>query len=286
MDLKWNDALYNRSQAEALIRNAGKSDLYVLPEMFTTGFITNPANGCEQEEPSSARLRAESEENGETLEWMKRMAASTGAAITGSVAVNTTAGDFRNRMYFVKPDENYTYYDKRHLFTYAGEHLSYTAGTEPIIVTWQGVRVMLQVCYDLRFPCFSRNRLSTDVPLSQSVIGRAESTTLAKQEEASPTLRAAYDLIIYIASWPQSRRSVWDILLRARAIENQCYVVGVNRTGDDPNCHYNGGTIIIDPYGRVTATAPDDETTTVTASVDMDGLRKFREKFPVLRDAD
>ena len=242
LDIKWNDAEFNRSRVEALISNSKNTDVFVLPEMFSTGFITEPGNDCEGE-------------NGETLEWMKRMAYATDAALTGSVAIKTKVGDYRNRMYFVKPNGEYLYYDKHHLFTYGKEHLHYSAGEERVIVTWKNVRILLQVCYDLRFPCFSRNK---DV----------------------------YDLCIYVASWPQSRRNVWDILLRARAIENQCYVVGVNRIGDDINCHYNGGTTVISPYGKDLVTAKDDEVDIITSSLDIEKLNQFREKFPVLRDAD
>lgn len=243
-DIVWNDVQRNLLAAEQLIHSSATADLYVLPEMFSTGFITKPDATCETEQ-------------GIALAWMQRIAKETDAAITGSVAVRTPEGDYRNRMYFVKPDGTFLYYDKRHLFTYAGEHLSYTAGQEPVTVQWRGVSILLQVCYDLRFPCFSRNN------------------------SESP-----YDLVIYVASWPESRRVVWDILLRARAIENQCYVIGVNRIGDDPGCHYNGGTTIISPYGQVEASAPDDTTTVITSLLDLERLRAFRQKFPVLNDAD
>ena len=252
-DIVWNDVERNLLAAEQLIKHSAGADLYVLPEMFSTGFITKPEGNAEPEA-------------GDTLKWMQRMAKETDAAITGSVAVRTPEGDYRNRMYFVKPDGTFLYYDKRHLFTYAGEHLSYTAGQEPVIVQWRGVSILLQVCYDLRFPCFSRNS--------------SKPSTLNSQ------LSTPYDLVIYVASWPESRRVVWDILLRARAIENQCYVIGVNRIGDDPGCHYNGGTTIISPYGQVEASAPDDTTTVITSLLDLERLRAFRQKFPVLNDAD
>lgn len=143
-DIVWNDIPHNLATAEQLIKDSAGADLYVLPEMFSTGFIIQPDGNAEPE-------------GGTTQQWMLRMAKETQAAITGSVAVQTSQGDYRNRMYFVKPDGTFAYYDKHHLFTYAGEHQHYTAGTEPVIVLWRGVRIMLQVCYDLRFPCFSRN---------------------------------------------------------------------------------------------------------------------------------
>ena len=240
---KWNTIQQNLDEAEALLLACDKADLYVLPEMFSTGFITEPEGFAEAEQ-------------GPSLEWMLRMARLTDAAITGSLATHTNEGDYRNRMYFVKPDGSYTYYDKRHLFTYGNEHLHYTAGEKPVIVQWKGVNIMLQVCYDLRFPCFSRNK---------------------------PQI---YDLLIYVASWPESRRMVWDTLLRARAIENQSYVVGVNRVGDDPACHYNGGTTIISPYGKPLAEATDDTVSAIYAIIDLERLQAFRHKFPVLMDAD
>ena len=240
-DIKWNNPQENLLRAEQMIGSAEVSDLYVLPEMFATGFMPD----------GNDTIRYDN-----ILEWMKRVARERDAAITGSVAVRTEDGNWRNRMYFVKPDGTVVYYDKRHLFTYGGEDQHYTAGEEPVIVEWRGVRIMLQVCYDLRFPCFSRNK--------------------------SPF----YDLCIYVASWPQSRRMVWDTLLRARALENQCYVIGVNRVGDDPSCHYDGGSTVISPYGKSITTAEDDKEDIITAVLDMDSLMRFREKFPVLKDAD
>ncbi|MBQ9237300.1 MAG: amidohydrolase [Prevotella sp.] len=242
-DIAWGDVHHNLDVAERLIAAAGTSDLYVLPEMFATGFATQPQEIAESED-------------GTILRWMRDMAHRKDAALAGSVAVQAADGTYRNRLYFVTPDGTTTYYDKHHLFTYADEHLTYTAGDAPVIVTWRGVRIMLQICYDLRFPCFSRNRA---VP---------------------------YDLCLYVASWPASRRIAWDTLLRARAIENQCYIAGINRIGDDPSCHYNGGTAIIDPYGNPILTAPDDEEATLSHTLDLPRLHRFREKFPVLRDAD
>ena len=171
------------------------------------------------------------------------------AAVTGSVAVADGERYF-NRMYFVRPDGGVEYYDKRHLFAMGGEADHYTAGRRRVVVEWRGVRILLQVCYDLRFPVFARSR-------------------------------GDYDMIIYAADWPAPRIAVWDTLLRARAIENQCYVAGVNRVGSDPWCSYCGHTALIDPYGRDTAVCPEEETV-VIGGIDMDFLRAFRKKFPVL----
>ena len=245
-DIEWASPLANRAKAEALLRAAAKSDVYVLPEMFSTGFATEPAGIAEAD--------------GGSLAWMRKMARELDAAICGSVATEdagSTEKAYRNRLYFVKPDGEYCHYDKRHLFSYGGEHLHYTCGHDRVAVEFRGVRFLLQVCYDLRFPVFSRN--DGDEP---------------------------YDVALYIASWPTSRMKVWDTLLHDRAIENQCYVAGVNRVGSDPKCQYGGGTMLIDAYGRTVAKCPDDEVSSITANIDMETLRTFRKKFPVLMDSD
>ena len=239
-DIVWADPAQNMRRAEAAIMGAGKADLYVLPEMFTTGFATQPQGIAERE--------------GQSLRWMKAAAARLDAAIAGSVAVETEGG-FRNRFYFVKPDGEVACYDKRHLFSYAGEHLHYTAGEQRTTVEFRGVRFLLQVCYDLRFPVWARNRED-------------------------------YDCMLYVANWPRTRIQAWHTLLAARAIENQCYVCGVNRVGDDAACHYSGGTALIHPYGMPVAVARDEAEDCVTGEIDMDFLRTFRQKFPVLTDRD
>ena len=240
-NIEWANPVLNVQRAEeAIDRNAG-ADLYVLPEMFSTGFCTQPegiAESCDSD----------------TLKWMKRKATEIDAAIAGSVAVEQE-GKYYNRFYFVKPDGSVTYYDKKHLFTYGGEHLRFTAGDERVVVEWRGVRILLEVCYDLRFPIWARNR-------------------------------GDYDMILYVASWPTPRVAAWSSLLVARAIENQCYVAGVNRVGTDPACEYYGGSVIIDPYGRTIASCADNTECEATAEVDMVALEAFREKFPVLKDAD
>ena len=239
-DIVWGNPDANIRHLEEQIANAGNVDLYVLPEMFSTGFVMKPERYAERE--------------GLSLSWMKRIAAQTGAAICGSLAVEEQ-GEYYNRMCFVKPDGSCATYDKRHLFSYGGEHEHYQPGVDRTVVEWKGVRILMQVCYDLRFPVFSRNRRD-------------------------------YDLAVYVANWPESRRQVWDILLKARAIENQCYVVGVNRVGDDEMCHYNGGSAIISPYGTYMAETVDNESCVAIATIDMKKLNAFRKKFPVLGDAD
>lgn len=240
-DIVWANPEENRKRSDEAIERNPESDLYVLPEMFSTGFCTNPEGVAESLES-------------ETLEWMKSKASEKSAAIAGSVAV-TDGKRYFNRFYFVKPNGSVACYDKKHLFTYGGEHHRFTAGEERVIVEWKGVRILLEVCYDLRFPVWSRNR-------------------------------ADYDMIIYVASWPTPRVAAWSALLVARAIENQCYVAGVNRVGTDPACEYCGGTVVIDPYGKTIAECPMDEESEASAVIDMDALAAFREKFPVLEDRD
>ncbi|MBQ0072562.1 MAG: nitrilase family protein [Prevotella sp.] len=242
-DILLNEPTANMLMAEKMIMDAEKSDLYVLPEMFATGFITIPFEGADAD--------------GKTLAWLKQMARKYDAAFACSVAVKEKDEEFYNRFYFVKPDGKVTKYDKRHLFSYGGEGKYYHQGEDCVTVEWCGVRFLLQICYDLRFPVFSRNN---------------------KEEH--------YDAAIYVANWPESRRKPWDILLRARAIENQCYVIAVNRVGDDNMCHYNGGSAIIDAYGNDVVTLEDNVHGTASAVLDMEVLQRFRKKFPVLNDAD
>jgi predicted amidohydrolase len=229
-----------RGADEAIDRNPD-SDLYVLPEMFSTGFCTQPEGIAEPAE-------------NDTLKWMRTKAVQTCAAIAGSIAV-CEEGKYYNRFHFVTPDGNITTYDKKHLFTFGGEHKQFTAGDERVVVTYKGVRILLEICYDLRFPMWSRNR-------------------------------GDYDMIIYVASWPTPRVEAWKALLTARAIENQCYVAGVNRVGTDPGNEYCGGSRVVDPYGKVIAECEDSAETEATAYVDMSILEAFRAKFPVLDDAD
>ena len=240
-DILWADPQANiRKADQAIERNPG-SDLYVLPEMFSTGFCTQPEGIAEPAQ-------------NDTVRWMQEKAAQTGAAVAGSLAIQED-GKYYNRFHFVTPDGKIVTYDKKHLFTFGGEHKQFTPGAERVIVSHDGVRILLEICYDLRFPIWSRNR-------------------------------GDYDMIIYVASWPTPRVEAWKALLTARAIENQCYVVGVNRVGNDPGNEYCGGSRIIDPYGKIMAECEDGVEMEVTSEVDMNILEAFRAKFPVLNDAD
>lgn len=242
MDLAWVDPAANRKAAEGMIRENEGADIYVLPEMFTTGYCTTPEGMAEQAD-------------GETLEWMKAMAAGSGGAVAGSVAV-TEEGRFFNRFYFVTPEGAYYKYDKHHLFTYAGEHHRYSAGTERVVIDYRGMKILPLVCYDLRFPVWSRN-------------GGGQ-----------------YDLAIYVASWATPRIEAWNILLRARAVENVCYVAGVNRVGSDPVAEYCGCSAVVDFKGQPVGEREAGTSGTICAQLDFDKLNEFRAKFPALQDAD
>ncbi len=243
-DIGWKSPEANYERIGAMLSYAGRADLIVLQEMFATGFVTEPEGVAED---SGAR----------SLEWMQMLASDCGAAVAGSVAVED-GGRFFNRCYFVRPDGSYEAYDKRHLFGFAGEDRWYTPGSGRTIVEWAGFRILLQVCYDLRFPVFARNS------------GGA----------------GGYDMILYVANWAQERRQAWDVLLRARAIENVCYVAGVNRVGRDPFAAYDGGTAFIDFRGGVAGCLEDNAEGVVCVSADIETLREFRREFPALADAD
>ena len=255
MDIAWGDPEANLRHLDEVLAATGKSDLYVLPEMFTTGFATLPGARVEKE-PCAG------------LAWMRRKAAELDAAIAGSIALELPANEIRpserqttdrdkcaNRFFFVYPDGSYVQYDKRHLFGYGGEGDRFQAGTQRVTVSWRGVRFLLAVCYDLRFPVWLRNRDD-------------------------------YDAILLVASWPDVRRYAWDTLVRARAIENACYVAAVNRIGEDPACKYNGGTALIGPYGEELSLAPDGNEALVCGEIDLGHLVSYHQKFPVLQDAD
>jgi len=244
----WGNPATSREDIRRILTNMSPSELIVLPEMFSTGFITEPEG------------LAEEESVGESLSWMKALAAEKGAAVAGSVSLHTLEGDYRNRFYFVFPDGRVQYYDKHHLFTYAGEHQHYTAGEKRVVVEHAGLRILLQVCYDLRFPLFARNRI---------VDGKPD-----------------YDLILYVASWPQQRIDAWDTLLKARAIENACFVAGVNRVGKDPGNIYCGHTTLLGPRGELLSICKERRLDIIQFEIKKALLEKMRGDFPVLYDAD
>lgn len=248
-DLAWCDQESNRVNLWKQMKDAGQCDLFVLPEMFSTGFCTGNPDFAET--VLADGLCA-------SLLWMKECALKLDAAIVGSVAVKLPEG-CRNRLYFVFPDGSHQFYDKRHLFTYGGEDKYFSAGDRRVIVEFRGWKFLLAVCYDLRFPKWLRNGLDLNgVP--------------------------AYDAMLLVASWPDRRRLAWDALIKARAIENQSYVVAVNRVGDDPSCHYSGGSAIIDFAGNTIASS--DKQSALQGELDKGELNAFREHFPFLMDAD
>lgn len=252
-NLYWHDPVANQAMLEERIFNLDEpTDLIVLPEMFTTGFTMD------------ARAVAEPM-NLTTFRWLKQMAAQTGAVVTGSYVVKE-AGQFFNRLIWMQPDGQFDTYDKRHLFRMAGEDAIYTAGTQRIVKEWKGWRICPLICYDLRFPVWSRN-----APVSAGF---------------SPSTNFDYDLLLYVANWPAARRNAWNVLLQARAIENLSYVVGVNRVGTDGNGHlYSGDSAVIDFKGDVLFRQADLEVVH-HQTLSLNELRAFREKFPANRDAD
>ncbi len=249
-ETRWHDPEANRDYYGGLIAPLrGETDLVVLPETFTSGF-SNEAIGSAEDM------------DGPTVAWLRAQAQTLGAAVAGSVQLRDGEGVF-NRLLFATPDGRIVHYDKRHLFSFARENERYAPGRERVVVEWKGWRVLLQVCYDLRFPVFSRNRF-----------------------DAEQTGQADYDLALYVANWPSARAYPWKALLRARAIENLCYVIGVNRVGTDGNgLHYSGDSAVVDFLGHPLLDAGDAEgvgTTTLQAGE----LLAHRERFPALRDAD
>ena len=240
-DIVWGDPQANCAHLDKLLASAEPANLYVLPEMFSTGFATLP-DATVEHEPSAG------------LAWMQRKAAELHAAVAGSIALEV-GEKCVNRFYFVRPDGTYEQYDKRHLFGYGGEGERFQAGQERIVVKYLGVRFLLAVCYDLRFPVWLRSRDD-------------------------------YDVMLLVASWPDVRRFAWDTLARARAIENACYVAAVNRVGADPACTYNGGTAWIGPYGETLAEAADGREGVVSGEIDLARIATYHAKFPVLSDAD
>jgi len=251
-DLAWQDPESNRTHFARLILETlqeQEADLVVLPEMFTTGFSMN-VNGAEQLDDDGV---------GPSAKWMLQLAKLHGVALAGSVAASTAGGRAVNRLWFATPEGDLHTYDKRHLFTLAGEHENYTAGRNRVEVHWRGWRILLQICYDLRFPGFVRNHGSQP-----------------------------YDLALYVANWPEPRREAWRILLQARAIENQSFVVGVNRSGSDANGHrYAGDSLVFDPSGKALADAGGDgQPTTLRATLAREDMLTFRRKLPFLNDAD
>lgn len=246
--LHWEDPGANLAMLEEKIAAAGATEVVILPEMFSTGFSMNPKQWGEAMD-------------GRTIQWMKQTAVSRKIILTGSVIIRE--GDqYFNRLVWMLPNGQYGYYDKRHLFAFAGEDQHYTAGMKRLIAQVKGWKINLQVCYDLRFPVWAR------------------------QQSADGQKDPEYDLLVYVANWPERRNHAWKTLLQARAIENQCYVIGVNRVGEDGNgIYHSGDSMVVDPMGEVIFTRAHDEVVQ-TITLDKTTLNEIREKLPFLKDRD
>jgi omega-amidase len=256
--LHWEDKAANLQMlGEKILSIKEKTEIVVLPEMFSTGFSMNP------------KALAETMED-KTVSWMKKIAAEKKIILTGSVIIEED-GRFYNRLVWMLPNGQYGIYDKRHRFAFAGEDDQYTAGTKRLIASAKGWKINLQVCYDLRFPVWSR---------------QAPTQPPHKEGELTNSQTPEYDILIYVANWPERRNTAWKTLLQARAIENQCYVVGVNRLGNDGNgIYHSGDSMVIDPLGEILYHKKDEEDV-FTIILQGDHLQSIREKFPFWRDGD
>ncbi|HEY4089885.1 MAG TPA: amidohydrolase [Luteibacter sp.] len=246
---RWHDAPANREYYGKLVRGAAPSDLFVLPETFLSGFTNDTLANAETMD-------------GESVAWLRALAVEVNATITGSLVIREN-GTVYNRLMWASPNGDLACYDKRHLFRMAGEHTRYGGGTERLIVELKGWRILPQVCYDLRFPVWLRN---------------------SRNEAAAGGMD--YDLALFVANWPSPRRGPWRTLLRARAIENLAYTIGVNRVGVDGNNHsYSGDSAVIDPVGEAWVELGAVEQV-VTIAIDPAPLLAHRERFPAWMDAD
>lgn len=243
LDLVWESPALNLAKVDQLLDQLPKgTDVVFLPEMFTTGFTMNVLDYGEPVD-------------GQTIQWMKKRSRDHQVALCGSLIIND-AGQYFNRLVFVEPSGEIRFYDKRHLFTMGDERKYFNRGTERLIVQYKGWRICPLICYDLRFPVWSRNRNE-------------------------------YDLLVYVANWPQSREVVWNTLLKARALENQSYVAGVNRVGvDGQMISYSGNSQMVSPKGLCLAETAQNEEGIIATELSWPDLLKFRSIFPVLDDAD
>jgi omega-amidase len=242
-DIIWGDIDANLEHLDVLIsQNKYPSDVILLPEMFSTGFTMDTKNFDDVKQ-------------GKTVKWMIDKADKYKVAVTGSI-IHKVNNRYFNRLYWINPDGESHIYDKRHLFRMGREDQFYERGDKRLIVQYKGWRICPLICYDLRFPVWSRNKND-------------------------------YDLLVYVANWPAARNQVWNILLRARAIENQCFVVGVNRVGrDGENIHYIGESCVIHPKGYLSTGIHEPIEQVINHTIDLMELLDFRKKFPILDDAD
>lgn len=238
-NLSWNDPLANKNHFDALLDSVTGADLIVLPEMFTTAFCM---------EGSAESM------DGPSVQWMLQKAKSLSATVCGSLIIQEDNQQY-NRFVWASPSGEIDYYDKRHLFSLMGEEEQFTAGVHRKLIHYKGWRIFPQICFDLRFPVFSRNDLG-------------------------------YDVLLYVANWPASRILAWDKLLQARAIENQSYVVGVNRVGEDANnISFPGCSAVYDAFGDTISYLGEEEKVEIV-TLDKSKLLETRERFPFLQDVD
>jgi len=247
-DLFWEDKAANLQAFEEKIESvSGKTHIVILPEMFSTGFSMNAEQLAEDME-------------GPTMQWLKRVAAENKVIITGSIIIQQEE-HYYNRLIWMLPNGQYGQYDKRHLFAYAEEDKHYTPGHQRLIASVNGWKINLMICYDLRFPVWARQAFSPEQPFE-------------------------YDVLIYVANWPERRSYAWKTLLQARAIENQCYVIGVNRVGNDGhNIYYSGDSLVTDPLGDMLYHKTHKEDIH-TITLYKESLQQFRTKFPFWHDRD
>ena len=253
-NLHWEDKAANLSMLHQKIMSIEeKTEVVILPEMFSTGFSMKPEQFAETME-------------GETVQWMRNMAQQKRIILTGSIIIEEE-GNYYNRLIWMLPNGSYGCYNKRHLFGYANEDEHYTAGTKRLITSVKGWKINTQVCYDLRFPVWARQ-----APHSTRGEGRGG--------------EVEYDVLLYVANWPERRNAAWQTLLAARAIENQCYVIGVNRVGTEGNnINHCGNSSVIDALGNVLYSKMNDEDI-FTITLDKAHLQEVRSKFPFLQDKD
>jgi len=245
--LFWEDKKANLEMFQQKIESISeKTEVVILPEMFTTGFSMKPETLAEKMD-------------GETVQWMKKIAAQKKIILTGSIIIEDK-GNYFNRLIWMLPNGELAFYDKRHLFAFAGEHSHYSGGNKKLIASVNGWKINLQVCYDLRFPVWAR--------------------------QTPDNSELKYDLLVNVANWPEKRNTAWKTLLQARAIENQCFVVGVNRVGGDGNkINYSGDSMVIDPLGEILYQKENEEDI-FTITLDKKRVEETRNHFPFWRDAD
>jgi predicted amidohydrolase len=302
-DLHWEDKDANLRMFDEKIRNMQqKTEIVVLPEMFSTGFSMQPEKLAETMD-------------GPTVTWMKKLAAEKRIVLTGSIIIEEE-GQYFNRLVWMLPNGQYGVYNKRHLFAYANEDQHYAPGNKRLIASVKGWKINLLVCYDLRFPVWSRQQQSVvseqagesmassdethpsavNNPITSLGAGSAQHLDIFPTPDKTPgddpsptflkTQEPEYDVLMYVANWPERRNHAWKTLLQARAIENQCYVVGANRVGNDGNeIYYSGDSMIVDPMGAVLYTKAHEEDI-FTITLKKQELEDVRNKLPFLKDAD